>query len=171
MIIGKRIKLEELNADMVSDTYVAWLNDPKVNKYLESRYVSHTMETCKDFVQSVQDDENSVMFAIFELESGTHIGNVKLAEINRRYKRAEIGILIGDQNVWGRGYAREAIQLLEEYAKSQLSLRRITAGCYDCNERSVSLFESMGYKREGVFVEHFIFEGRYVDSIRMGKLI
>jgi len=171
MIVGSRVKLIEFSIDVVTDSYVNWLNDPQVNMFLESRYVRHDIDSCKKFVQEVIDDPSAKMFAIFDLESGKHVGNVKLADINSRYQRAEIGILIGDRNVWGKGYASEAINLVEHYARTELGLRRITAGCYECNGRSLRLFESLGYEREGLLKEHFIYEGKFVNSVRMGKVI
>ena len=37
IIYGKMIRLQMCTDDFVTESYVAWLNDKDVNKYLESR--------------------------------------------------------------------------------------------------------------------------------------
>ena len=42
--------IEELDKSMVSQNYVNWMNDPKVNEYMETRHYKHTMDSVLKFV-------------------------------------------------------------------------------------------------------------------------
>ena len=49
------------------------------------------------------------------------------------HRFADIGIIIGDDAYWGRGFASEAIKLVISYAFDRLKLHKLTAGCYATN--------------------------------------
>lgn len=59
-------------------------------------------------------------------ENGKHIGNIKIDPISKRHGTGEYGILIGDRNTWGKGYAAEATIGILKYCFQELGLRRIT---------------------------------------------
>ncbi len=47
-LIGKKYSLSPLTQDDITEEYIAWLNDPIVNKFLEVRHVNQTIETVTD---------------------------------------------------------------------------------------------------------------------------
>jgi RimJ/RimL family protein N-acetyltransferase len=83
-----------------------------------------------------------------------HIGNIKIGPINLNHQIAPIGILIGDKNEWGNGYASEAIQIVTQFGFDKLNLMKIYAGCYESNIGSKRAFEKSGYEVEGFFRSH-----------------
>ncbi len=97
---------------MVSKNYVSWLNDPSINQYLESRFVTSTLKSVKTFVKNQLICSDTEFFGIFLRDEGKHIGNIKLGEITSCHKRGNIGILIGEKSTWGNGYATEAIKII-----------------------------------------------------------
>jgi RimJ/RimL family protein N-acetyltransferase len=148
--------LKELESNDVTQTYIDWLNDFEVNKYLESRYMNHDINTVKDFVDSYRNSEIEFLFGIFLKGSIKHIGNIKLGPINKHHKRADIGILIGDKDYWGKGFAKEAISMISQFAFDQLKLAKLTAGCYESNIGSKKAFEKSGYNVEGFLKGHVV---------------
>ena len=61
--------------------------------------------------------------------------NLDRAEARRRAETAqrsadEIGIMIGEKDCWGNGFATECIELVANYAFDVLNLHKLTAGCY-----------------------------------------
>ena len=46
--MGKTYSLSPLTQDDITEEYIAWLNDPIVNKFLEVRHVNQTIETVTD---------------------------------------------------------------------------------------------------------------------------
>ncbi len=57
----------------------------------------------------------------------------------------------------GRGYAREAIRALAEYALIELDIERIEAKCYRQNERSKRMLLSAGFRPSGESETHYYF--------------
>jgi len=167
-INGVRLYLREVRQSDVNENYYRWMNDKDVNQYLESRFYPNSMDTITEFVKSKQADFNNVFLAIILKKNNEHIGNIKLGPINWIHKRGDVGIMIGEKNHWGKGYATEAIKLLAEYAFVTLGLHKLVAGCYDLHLGSAEAFKKSGFEIEGVLKSHSFCEGRYVDVIKLG---
>lgn len=167
-IAGERIHLRSLTADDVSEAYLGWMKDPETNRFLESRFTTHSLESLHAFVSAMADDPLNLLAGIFLNESGRHIGNIKLGPVDPHHDRAMVGLLIGDRSCWGRGFASEAISILTRFAFGRVGLHRLTAGAYADNVGSIRAFEKAGWRREGVLRSHWRAEGRYQDGISLG---
>lgn len=165
---GKRIYLREIKVEDVNQNYCGWMNDPDVNKYLESRFAAHSIVSLKKYVKNIISDRLNVFFAIILKTENKHIGNIKLGPINNVHNVADIGIIIGEKDCWGKGYATEAINLVVNYAFTRLNLHKITAGCYATNKGSLNAFLKAGFSQEGVRKQHCFSDGKYVDDIVLG---
>ena len=124
---SRQLQLFTLTTDLVGSEYVGWLNDLLINRYLESRLSLHTIESTINVVSTFMNSKTDLLMGMYSLEMKKHIGNIKLGMIDFHHGTAEIGLMIGDKNAWGKGIATEAIQLTIEVAK-QLELRKLTAG-------------------------------------------
>jgi RimJ/RimL family protein N-acetyltransferase len=167
---GEIISLLPLSVDDVTLRYVAWLNDPNVNRYLESRFNEHTIDSVRDFVQSQADNEFVHFWKILENGSSTHVGNIKLGPIEPYHLVADIGLMIGEDAYRGRGIGRQAVSLVTNYAMNTLHLAKVSAHAYEVNEASIRLFLSLGFQIEGRLRSHKICEGQRVSFVVMGKL-
>jgi ribosomal-protein-alanine N-acetyltransferase len=108
---------------------------------------------------------NIIDYAIHRLEDNTLIGCGMIAFINRYNRRCSLGISMGyDQQNWGKGYAREALQAVITYCFHDLDMNRIEAEIYDFNERSVRLFEGLGFCREGAKRQYVYKDGVFKDE-------
>lgn len=164
-IEGKRLYLREVRPSDVTPVYYAWMNDPQVTQYLESRFFPYSQEKLAAYVADTNRDSSSVFFAIVLMAGDQHIGNIKLGPISWIHGIADIGLMIGEKTQWGHGYATEAIGLVKDYAFERLNLRKVTAGAYSVNEGSVRAFEKAGFVVEGVLKAHYFFGGDYVDRV------
>ena len=171
MIEGERIRLRKIELADVNENYQAWMNDPEVMRYTESRFQTHSLDQIRAYVQSVSDDENSMFFAIIEMKTGKHIGNIKIGHIHPEHRNADVGILIGEKSCWGRGYATEALKLAAAFAADELKLHKLWAGIYADNSGSIQAFRRAGFVLEGRFAQHWISDGEYVDGLQMGLLL
>ena len=165
---GQRVLLRDLCLDDVTDRYVEWMNNPQVNRYMESRFQIHTVETLS-LQLNMFHDRGDHLFAIIEKSTGIHIGNLKIGEVNRYHQTADIGLMIGDPTCWGKGYASEAIQLGTNHAYQSGLISRLICGSYVSNIGSISAFIKSGYKIEGTKIGHVLFEGRREDCVIMGR--
>ena len=161
--------LRTLEPAGISQSYLSWLTDPEINRYLEVRFAGPmNLRDLKEFVRSVNASADNLMLGIFLKRDGRHIGNVKLGPIDRRHARSEIGFLIGDKTCWGQGYASEAIKAVSRYGFDQLGLAKITAGCYETNLGSSKALLKAGFAHEGTRPAHVISEGRRIASLLYG---
>lgn len=158
-----------LEPDLVSDDYVAWLNDPEVNRFLESRFQVQTLEGVREFVARQLADPRSLFLGIRSVELGRHVGNVKISPIVREHGLGEIGIMIGDRDAWGRGVATEALRVIAAIARHELGLRKLTAGCYESNGGSTRAFLKAGFHIEATRPDHFLLDGEPEDFILMAR--
>jgi [ribosomal protein S5]-alanine N-acetyltransferase len=164
-----RIECRILELDDVSQRYVDWLNDPQVNRYLESRFEVHTLGTTRAFVATQLADPSALFLGIHSLELSRHVGNIKLGPIQRPHGLAEVGIMIGDRDAWGRGIASEAISVIAAIARDEMGLRKLTAGCYRSNGASQRAFVKAGFQVEAVRPRHFLLDGREEDLVLLGR--
>jgi ribosomal-protein-alanine N-acetyltransferase len=169
-IEGERLYLREVRLSDVNENYYRWMNDPEVIKYLESRFYPNSTEGLGEYVKSKIGDEYNVFLAIILKEGDRHIGNIKLGPINFIHRFADVALIVGEKDCWGKGYATEAIRLISNYAFNQLNLHRLTSGCYDANKGSAQCFQKAGFSIEGKRIKHYFCDGRYVDALFLGKL-
>ena len=166
-----RVSLFQMTPERVSDRYVAWLNDARINRYLESRFARQDRAGVEAFAATALASDTSVLFGIEDCGLGRHVGNIKLGPIDRRHGLGEVGIMIGDSAAWGRGIGSAAIARVGAIAADQLGLRRLTAGCYASNRGSERAFAKAGFVVEGVRPAHFLLDGVPEDLILMGYTI
>ncbi len=83
-------------------------------------------------------------FAIDTME-GRHIGNCMYYDIDEEKRQAELGILIGDREYWGRGYGTEAVKALVSHIFKETDLDRIYLNTLVWNARAQRCFEKCGF--------------------------
>jgi [ribosomal protein S5]-alanine N-acetyltransferase len=167
---GVQVCLRPLERSDLNHSYLAWLNDPDVTRYMESGTFPTTMQDLETFYAEVTGSRSQVIFAITDSESGRHIGNVKLGPIQWVHRRASLGILIGDKTYWGKGVGTEAMRLGIEYGFQKVNLRRIDLTVFAKHEFAVRLYGRLGFKVEGRLREHVFRDGQYQDMLHMGLL-
>lgn len=167
MLTSSRIILRPLHESDINIIYLAWLNDPKVNSCLETRFVPQSLDSIRSYWHDHRDDVNSPWFAMQVADNGLHIGNIKLGPINWLHRRADISLFIGNRDFWGKGYAAEAISLISQWAFQELDLKKLTAGIYSANMASRRSFEKAGYELEATLKEEFFYRGKHIDAWRM----
>lgn len=169
-IIGDNVYLKTLVSSSLDKTYVMWMNDPDVIKFLESRF--NAPESLKDiirFVDQCNKSKNTLLLGIFCRSSRLHIGNIKLGNINGYHQSAELGFLIGDKNYWGQGLASEAISLMCDFAFRSLKLKKLTAGCYEPNVGSARALIKCGFQKEGICLNQWKFGLNRVNGLIFGR--
>jgi ribosomal-protein-alanine N-acetyltransferase len=165
------VSLFLLKPEHVTEAYVSWLNTSNINQYLESRFTNHTIKTTQAFVEKTLASPDNVFFGIKSHLLDRHVGNIKIGPIDHTHGTADIGILIGDQAAWGKGVATTAISLITEIARTQLELRKLTAGSYRSNVRSQRAFKKAGFVVEGIRPAQFLLNGKPEDLVLMGRLL
>ncbi|MFH1841389.1 MAG: GNAT family protein [Candidatus Nealsonbacteria bacterium] len=164
-IKGKRIFLKTLNERNATKEYCSWLNDPAVNKYLETRKA--TISQLKEYIKKKNKSPNSLFLGIFFKKNQKHIGNIKLEPIDFKKKKATVGILIGNKDYWGQGFGKEAISALVDYAFNNLALQEINLGVISENKVAVNLYKNVGFKIDRIEKKSIRHEKKLFDKMIM----
>lgn len=164
---GKTIQLRPMTADDL-EYKVRWFNDPEVNSTLifdDTLDLDKTVEwfeiaskdpTRRDFVIETHDSES--------------IGLIGLVGIDDSNATAEIYIVIGQKDYWGKGVMAEAESILIQWAFDELSLQKIWALARPENVASIITMKKLGFQIEGTLRKEKIIAGKRIDIIRVGVL-
>ena len=168
-LTGEGVLIRPLLPEDGNEIYAGWMNDPGIMEYTESRFASHTPDELKRYIQGVRSNPHSHMWAICDVISGDHVGNIKLGPVNTHHQFGDIGLIIGERSVWGRGFATEAISLVCDFAFKQLRLHKVTASMYEENVGSTRAFEKAGFIIEGTRTSQYLLNDHYTGVVMMGR--
>lgn len=163
-IFGSSVDLCVMDKKIHLKKCLEWINNPIITKYLGTGITPiyrHLEE--KWFDDQGKDNSNNI-FAIHTKE-GKYIGNVGIHSIDWIHRRGLLGIIIGDKEEWGNGYAQEAESLIIKYAFQNLNLHKICAEIFENNIASQKAAFKNGFKTEGNFKQHLFLDGKYCNSI------
>jgi RimJ/RimL family protein N-acetyltransferase len=167
-LIGDRLYLRPLDAGDL-DRCLQWINDPDVLGTLGRRFPMNRARE-KEWLEGHYKDERDLGLAIVLKDGDRHIGNCGLHGIDAFNRCAEFGIMLGDKDAWGQGYAPEAGRLILGFGFEELALHRIMLRVFAHNERAQRAYQKLGFVREGVLRESYFRGGRFHDTIVMSIL-
>lgn len=145
------------------------MNDAKITRYLVSENRDYTLDEIADYIRRINEDPSQLMLGMFLKTDESHVGNIKLDSIDQTHGTANVGLLVGERQLWGQGYGTEAIEALTGHAFQKLGVKKLCAGCYRSNHGSISAFLKAGYHQEGVRASQFNFDGKRIDEILLGR--
>lgn len=145
----------------------AWRNDPRVHPYFFfDGLVDPTRQG--EWLDSVRRDVSRRFFAIEA--DGDFAGTISLDRIDARNRSGELGNMLVDPDRQARGLGREAVDQLLALAFGALGLERVELRVFADNEVAIRLYETRGFRREGVERGAVLRDGRRRDVLRMALL-
>ncbi len=166
-ITGDHIVLRPLNkADI--ENRVRWFNDADVRKTL---IISERFELEKTirWFEKIQADDSRIEL-IIETPQKIPVGIIGLADISRAHRTAEIYLVIGQKEFWGKGVMLEAECLLIDWAFNSLGLEKIWAEARPDNVASLITMKKIGFHVEGTLQSEKVIDGTRIDVLRLGLL-
>lgn len=131
-----------------------------------SRYV------LKQYIENSQCDmfaDRQLRLMIVLRESATVVGTIDITDFAPLHARGEVGISIR-REFQGKGYAREALELLCDYALGFLHMKQLVAHVAVDNEASIRLFSSCGFVKCGLLKEWWHVRDGYLDVLILQRL-
>jgi len=168
LIETDRLTLRGMESTDAQGSYYEWMNDFSITQYLECRFSSQPKASLEKFVNDMVSGPN-LFLAICLKENKTHIGNIKVGPIHPVHRFAEVGILLGDPNEWGKGYATEAISAVTKFCFNEMNVHKLVAGCYGNNMGSAKAFVKAGCSKEATLKKHFYSHGEWVDHVLLAR--
>lgn len=152
-------------------TAAKWQLDAEYMRNLDSDIaMPRTEAQIKESSEEMSKSKNDIEFFIRLKETGELIGFVALDGIEWNNARSSLAIGIGDKKHRGKGYGREAMELILQFAFTELNLHRVELNYFNYNENAGRLYESVGFKYEGAKRDFVHRDGRYYDLILMSLL-
>lgn len=121
------------------------------------------LESYNQFIRGTAID-----FGIFK--DGNLIGKIKISNIVLGvFRNGFIGYSI-DKEFQGRGYMKEAVKLVLQYAFNDMGLHRIEASTLVDNEKSQGVLLSCGFKKIGLSEKYLFINGKWRDHYTFYKI-
>ncbi len=156
----QRLILRGLCSTDANQEYLAWLNDPDVLRFRGPKAYPSDIDGLKAYIEGIS-GRGDLVLAICLKSGGRHIGNIALNTIQWIHRSAELSMMIGAKDVWGQGYAKEAIHAVCGHAILSMGLCRVWAE--SPNPAFNRAVESLGWKHEGTKRDAFLLDGKLIN--------
>jgi len=168
MLKGTKVFLRTLEPTD-SELLLDWENDPS-NWKVSNTMVPFSKELIYQYVHSAQDiyAVKQVRFIVCCCEDEREVGAVDLFDFDPKHQRAGVGILIRGEEQ-SKGFAAEALQLVEDYALNHVGIRNLYCNILEDNDRSIALFEKQRFIKVGHKSNWFNHGGRWLDEFLYQK--
>jgi RimJ/RimL family protein N-acetyltransferase len=152
--------------------YNVWFSNPRIS--INTRAFSNlfTVEFEKKRLENMASgsSHDSCMLAIVRSDDNSLIGSGGFFSIDKLNRIAELGIVIGDERLHGKGYGYQAMCLLLDYAFYVLNLNSVYLNVLSFNPNAIKLYEKCGFKHIGAMREARIIGDEKFDLVYMDIL-
>lgn len=167
-LLKSKIILKKISPKNISLNYIKWMNDPEVVQFTEQKNKKHTRKNIGLFLKKTNEDIFSEIYGIFYEKN--LIGTIKIGNINKIHKTAEISYIIGNKKFWNKGIATNVVKKICDYIFGELKLKKIIAGTYSVAISSQKILIKNGFKLEGILKKQILFKNKRIDLHFYGKL-
>lgn len=167
MIRGEKVILRALEATDLELLH-RWVNDAEVTQHMGMGFPKSLLDEQR-WLEREQDPARDLRLGIQTLE-GQLIGSCGLHGVNAINRNANLGIMIGEKELWGQGFGTDALVTLCAFGFGDMNLHRISLSVFDFNPRGQRCYEKVGFVAEGRLREAIYKHGAYQDIVEMGLL-
>ena len=147
---------------------VNWFNDPDISSTLILDEPLELDKTIRWF-EKIKNESSRIDWVI-EDKKNHPIGLISLVGIDRVQKSAEIFIVIGEKDYWGKGVMLEAETTAIKWAFDVLSLDKIWAHARADNIASIITMKKLGFMINKALTKEQIIKGQKVDILHFDLL-
>jgi diamine N-acetyltransferase len=165
-LIGKEIKLRALEPDDLDFLYQLE-NDESVWE-VSNTSTPYSKFVLKQYLDNAHRDIYEVKqlrLVICKLKEQSAIGFIDLFDFDPKNRRIGVGIVISSEIEREKGFAFEALNLVEKYAFKHLNVHQVFCNITEDNAPSIRLFEKAGYRKAGVKKDWIYQEGKLKDEL------
>jgi RimJ/RimL family protein N-acetyltransferase len=161
VIQGKLVRLRPPKPEDAA-LMITWFEDLEVTRFVLRRHPM-SLEEEKEWVEKVARDPNHIQWVV-EFQ-GQPVGTTGIVQIDWKNGFGMTGTIIGDKAAWGKGVAREVMQLRAAYAFTDLPLRKLKSGYIDGNVASARAQAAAGYREVGRWHQDQFVDGEWRDLV------
>ena len=145
---------------------VKWRNNKEIIDNLFS-YKGVTREQHQNWYNNYINSDTRIELMIIKKDDGNKLGTIGLSRIDHINQKAEYGILIGEKQNHGKGYAKEASTAIIDYGFQELNLMKIYLKVIMDNSNAIGLYKKLGFVEEGILRKDIFKSGEFKDVLSM----
>ncbi|MDP9222942.1 MAG: GNAT family N-acetyltransferase, partial [Actinomycetota bacterium] len=169
MLNGEKVTLRALEEEDLP-ALAAWANDLEI-EVLGGGDPPTPKSVARVRVEHERRQAESPADVSFAIEAdGKLIGMISLFRVDTTARTSELGIVIGERAYWGKGYGRDAIRTVVDYAFRHRNFQRVWLTVTENNGRAVNAYKRCGFIEEGRLRHHVWSDGEHRDLVCMGVL-
>lgn len=171
MITGENVFLRQVDPSDAT-LLLLWENNPKNWKVSETE-APFSLQEIQDYIATASNirANKQLRLIICKTDSKKAIGTIDLFDVDFKNKRAGVGILISNKNERQKGFASEALELMDRYASNILNFKQLHCLVQSDNLNSISLFEKQGFVKTGERKRWYYNNGKELDAYFYQKFL
>jgi diamine N-acetyltransferase len=142
---------------------VRWRSDFEVTRTLASRWRLTSRRAVETWFEALERNDHA--FNVYEVATQRLIGVALLLDVDPLMRTAELALVIGERDCWGKGYGTEATRLLLDYAFAWVHLHSVTLRVFGHNARGLRAYRRAGFRVVGRWREAFRLGDRVEDVV------
>ncbi|WP_027002961.1 GNAT family N-acetyltransferase [Hugenholtzia roseola] len=167
----KRLQIRPLELEDLADFHL-YRSNPEVTKY--QGFDVLTLDEAENFIidnatKHFGKAGEWVQYAIENLDTKKVIGDCAIKLNQEDTRIAEIGITISHLEQ-KKGFAKEAIRAILAFLFEDKQIHRVVEIVDTENIASISLLQSVGFRKEGHFIENVFFKGKWGSEFQYAML-
>lgn len=167
-IQGKFVTLRAIEIKDL-DLLAQWANSPEIWHWLGGWHFPYSRLSTENYIKSLSNNNQQNQNFAIEVEEVGLIGTTNLVNIDWKNRNAFHGIMLGNIDMRGKGYALDVVMTIMRYAFKELGLNRLDGDMIAYNERSIRFYErKCGWKIEGIKEDWFYRNGQFYDKVICG---
>lgn len=166
-LAGERVALGPVTPALLP-LVVRWRSDFTVTRTLASRWRLTSRHAVETWFRAVAEHDHA--FTVYEQASWRQIGFAVLMDVDPLMRTAELALVIGEKDCWGKGYGTEVTRLLLDYAFTWVHLHSVKLRVFGHNARGLRAYQRAGFKVIGRWREAYRLGDRVEDVVFMDCL-
>jgi len=148
----ERFIVRSMGPNDVTANYMKWIADPELMRNLNTLPFKQTPAEEAQRLKSY-DNSSNFQFGAFVKPDNELIGFFQV-RIDRRHKLAEVSVVIGNRDWWGRDAVLEARGAILDFLFDRLKLEKIWGMPQARNFAAIANYRKQGFRLEGVLRGH-----------------
>lgn len=108
-------------------------------------------------------EHNEGDFAVETLD-GRLLGDCGCYDVSEQSRNCQVGWMIGDPAMRGKGYGTDMIRVLLQYLFRERNMERVVLTVFSYNKAGIGLYEKLGFVPEGILRDQVYTMGKYHDE-------
>jgi RimJ/RimL family protein N-acetyltransferase len=146
------------------DSFIQWAGTAFEYPLTESQLEAHLAE-------AEGPEATRLVLAAVDDANGEVVGHVELSRLDRANRSATISrLLVGEPSARGKGIGAQIVRRLLDMAFGEMNLHRVDLVVLEFHVAALRMYEGLGFKAEGHFVEARRAGGKYWNVTYMAML-